>query len=89
VDAIVETPPAPMADAGRAETSEPSPTDDEQLIHAMLSAMGNIEVRSKAEFSRAVNAWLAHKVTGLHPDRPEAGARLERPACVPCERSFG
>jgi hypothetical protein len=60
VDEITEVPPAPVADADRVETSEPIQTEDETLALSLLSALGQIQVRSKGEFSRAVHAWLAH-----------------------------
>ena len=43
VDAIVEPPPAPVADARRAETSEPSPTEDEALALSMLAALARLK----------------------------------------------
>jgi hypothetical protein len=49
-----------VADADRVETSEPIQTEDETLALSLLSALGQIQVRSKGEFSRAVHAWLAH-----------------------------
>lgn len=74
VDVITEAPPAAVADAARPEGQESGPTEDEAFFHSVLSAMGDIEVRSKAESSRALNAWVVHRVRAALPDRPAAAA---------------
>jgi len=65
IDEIVEPPPTPEVVADSSEAPEAGPTDDERLILAMLSAMGSIRVRSKAELARSLSAWLVHRVTEL------------------------
>jgi ATP-dependent protease ClpP protease subunit len=70
IDEISEPPPARVADARRVEASEPTQTEDEALALSLLTALGEIKVNRKGEFARAIQAWLAYKVTGLHPDRP-------------------
>jgi len=64
-DEITEAPPAPVAEAPALAEPEPGQTDDERLILAMLSAMGDVTVRSKAELARTLNSWLVHTVKEL------------------------
>jgi hypothetical protein len=66
VDTItVEQSPAPVI--AQAETSAPDrgPTDDERLFSAMLGALGEIRVRSKADFCRNLSAYVAYSVSEL------------------------
>ena len=67
VHVITEVGPAPQTGAEAESASMPGQTEDEALFYSLLRAMGPINVRCKAEFSRAVNAWLVQAVTGASP----------------------
>ena len=64
---ITEAGPAPRTGTAAESASMPGQTEDEALFYSLLRAMGPINVRCKAEFSRAVNAWLVQAVTGASP----------------------
>ena len=71
VDEIIDAAPAaPAAAAAESHLPGPVPTEDEALVYSLLQAMGPVTVRCKAEFSRAVGAWLSHAVTGVGPEGP-------------------
>ena len=73
VHVITEVGPAPQTGAEAESASMPGQTEDEALFYSLLRAMGPINVRCKAEFSRAVNAWLVQAVTGASPGAPAGG----------------
>ena len=65
VDSVFELPAQTAADSPEDVGREQCETEGQKLFMEFLRLLGPLTVQSKAEFCRALNAWLVHKVTEL------------------------